>query len=236
MRVELLEGRLGTLEKDLLQATDTRRHEGSEAERRLQIITKECEQERSRGKTLTAELDTFRTDIEYVRNELHVANQEKEVQVGLVKKQMDMCSAECLSKLDIKSDLCERTLSDFRKLMTDQQRKAAHRIEELRVSVMRMERERDNLRQEITYIRESEESAANELLQSKKDKQTLARQTAQLKSRLETVEKNAYSEEDRANGAELQVIDLLSKQETIMSELSLARQARDQSELGNVDS
>ena len=282
MRTELLEGRQGQLEKDLLQSTDTRRHEGSEAERRLQITTKECEQERSRGTSLSSEVDGLRTEMERLvaavpnpfdcdlaplararflrpclclsglawrtaltwqcvhavllwtrrlRKELHVAQQEKEVQVGLIKKEMDMCSAECQSKVDIKADVCERTLTDFRRLMTEQQRKAAHRVEELRVSVMRLERERDTLRQDLTYKRDAAESSASELLRIQKDKQTLSRQASQLKSRLDTVEKNAYSEEDRANAAEMQVVDLLSKQETILSELSMARQARDQSEL-----
>ena len=231
MRAETLDTKLDLANKELVQAGDARRHEVAETERRLQITKHECSDEQLKAQRFGAEVQNLNDLLADTRGQLAEANRSKDVEVSLLQRQLKMKDTDCLSKLDSKTDLCERTLDDFRRHMSEQQRKAGHSLEELRASARRLEKELGSVRQQADFRQERLDALGIETSQLKKDQHNTARRLADSNTQLELVAKLATDEQARADAADMQVLELLAQQEVVMRELSLAREARDACDL-----
>eukprot|EP00729_Bicosta_minor_P018825 gene18825-33691_t len=243
MRAEIMDTKLELANKELVQAADGRRHEVAETERRLQArantvaaslqqITKhECSDEQLKAQRLGVEVQNLNEVLADTRGQLAEAARSKDVETSLLHRQLTLKDKDCQAKLDSNTDLCERTLEDFRRLMSDQQRKAGHTAEELLASVRRLEKEVASVRQQADFRQERLDAICIETAQLKKDQHNTARRLADSTTQLELAAKLASDEQARADAADLQVLELLARQEALMRELSLAREARDACDL-----
>ena len=196
-----------------------------------QITKHECSDEQLKAQRLGVEVQNLNEVLADTRGQLAEAARSKDVETSLLHRQLTLKDKDCQAKLDSNTDLCERTLEDFRRLMSDQQRKAGHTAEELRASVRRLEKEVASVRQQADFRQERLDAIGIETAQLKKDQHNTARRLADSTTQLELAAKLASDEQARADAADLQVLELLARQEALMRELSLAREARDACDL-----
>eukprot|EP00039_Didymoeca_costata_P012652 m.183288 g.183288 ORF g.183288 m.183288 type:complete len:620 (-) comp15541_c1_seq2:131-1990(-) len=225
--IQQLESKLHQAETENIQMKDARSHEISESERRYQILKQELQRESEKGSQLQQELEDLRRSLAGTKKELNDANNAKQTQTSLLKRQLEMMQTETKAKIDSTTGMCEKAVENFRRMMTEQQRKAGMKIEELKASLARMEQERNFSRQQLSFCNEKEKQMGTDLVRCKKELVFVSRQLSDTASRLEMAEKSLEDEVHNAQRAELQILELVSKQSDLVNEISQARQARD---------